>query len=137
ILVMLFLMFALLIVFSAVWIGLVIARGITVPIQALTEGTRTVASGDLDVEVTTDARDELRLLVDSFNQMTRELKHRREEADRSRGELEAMNDELLDRRRYIETLLQNVTTGVVSLDAAGRVGLINAAALRMLGAALG
>lgn len=127
-----FALITLLIIFAAMWIGLYLARQITVPIQRLAEGTRAVAGGDLDFRVTVRPGDELGILVDSFNAMTAELKARREEVERSAGEIRRRHAELEDRRRYIETLLQNVPVGVISLSRAGRITTSNRAARRLL-----
>ncbi|MFQ5719174.1 MAG: ATP-binding protein [Acidobacteriota bacterium] len=107
-----------LVVFSTVWVGLALARRITVPIQLLAEGTREISAGHLDYRVDIDADDEIGILVDSFNQMTRDLR--------------TSTRELEERRRYIETLLENITPGVVSLDRTGRVTTINRSACGLL-----
>ena len=91
------------VLFSATWFGFYLARGITVPIQRLAEGTRAVAHGDLDHRIEGEGEDEIGTLVTAFNRMTAELKT-------GRTELES-------RRRYLETLLANITAGVVSTDA--------------------
>ncbi len=122
----------LLILVSGTWVGLYLARGITVPIQRLAEGTREVSSGNLDYQVDLKAGDELGILVDSFNEMTRELKVSRETIERSNLELQRSNLELAERRRYIEAVLESIPTGVISLDEKGRVTTINRAACRIL-----
>ena len=106
------------VLFSATWFGFYLARGITVPIQRLAEGTRAVAHGDLDHRIEGEGEDEIGTLVTAFNRMTAELKT-------SRTELES-------RRRYLETLLANITAGVVSADAEGRVTTMNRAAEGLL-----
>ncbi len=127
-----FALITLLIIFAATWIGFYLARQITVPIQMLAEGTRAVAAGDLDYRVGVRPGDELGILVDSFNAMTGELKARREEVDRSAGEIRRRHAELEERRRYIETLLEHLSVGVVSLNDGGRLTTINRAARRIL-----
>jgi two-component system nitrogen regulation sensor histidine kinase NtrY len=117
--ILLFLLMTLIIVFSFTWFGLYMARGITVPIQLLAEGTREVAAGNLNYKVQALADDEIGILVDSFNRMT--------------SDLQAKHNELEERRRYTETVIQAVATGVVSLDPAGRLTTMNGAAARMLG----
>ncbi|MGH7262849.1 MAG: HAMP domain-containing protein, partial [Candidatus Rokuibacteriota bacterium] len=117
--ILLFLLMTLIIVFSFTWFGLYMARGITVPIQLLAEATREVAAGNLNYKVQALADDEIGTLVDSFNRMT--------------GDLQAKHNELEERRRYTETVIQAVATGVVSLDPAGRLTTMNGAAARMLG----
>src|SRR3989440_519085 len=119
--ILLFLLMTLIVVFGFTWFGLYLARGITGPIEQLAEGTREVAAGNLAYKVQARADDEIGLLVDSFNRMTDDLsssKHRLEEAY---VDLQDKHTELEDRRRYIETVLEAITTGVVSLDALGRI----------------
>jgi len=112
--------------------GLYLARGVTGPIQKLAEGTRAVASGDLSYQVEVEARDELGTLVESFNQMTLDLRAGRENLRTSRDSLQATNTELDERRRYMEAVLANIATGVVSLNAEGEITTFNRAAERML-----
>ncbi len=116
----------LLIIFSATWFGLTLAKGITVPIQDLAEATRKIAQGDLNHQINIVASDEIGVLVDSFNQMTRDLK-------RSKQGLEQANVDLERRRKYTETILRNVSAGVISVDGRGIITTINRAAERMLG----
>ena len=133
--ILLFLLMTLIVVFGFTWFGLYLARGITGPIEQLAEGTREVAAGNLAYKVQARADDEIGLLVDSFNRMTDDLsssKHRLEEAY---VDLQDKHTELEDRRRYIETVLEAITTGVVSLDALGRITTLNRAAARMFGVA--
>jgi len=131
--ILLFLLMTLIIVFSFTWFGLHLARGITGPIEQLAEGTREVAAGNLGYKVSVPADDEIGLLVRSFNRMTDDLsesKHRLEEAYL---DLQDKHTELEERRRYIETVLEAITTGVVSFDPLGRITTINRAAARMFG----
>jgi two-component system nitrogen regulation sensor histidine kinase NtrY len=114
----------LLILFSAVWLGFYIARGITVPIGLLAEGAARVASGDLTVRIESEATDEIGILVQAFNRMTKEMERATRELEKAYGENE-------QRRSYIETVLRNVGTGVVSMDLAGRVNTFNRASERM------
>ncbi|MEE9126431.1 MAG: HAMP domain-containing protein, partial [Planctomycetota bacterium] len=104
---------ALLIVFSGTWVGLFLARGFAAPVQALAEGTKEIAAGNLEHQIEVEARDEMGILVDSFNKMTQELRHGREEIERSNLELQRSNLELQERRRYTEALMENITTGVI------------------------
>ncbi|MDD5475107.1 MAG: ATP-binding protein, partial [Syntrophales bacterium] len=116
----------LLIIFSATWFGLYLAKGITVPIQDLAEATDEISRGNLDYHIDVLADDEIGVLVDSFNRMTEELKTRTEE-------LEKANINLDQRRYYMETVLKNVSAGVVSLDSNGIITTVNRAAEAMLG----
>jgi two-component system nitrogen regulation sensor histidine kinase NtrY len=115
-----------LIVFAASWIGLHLARSITAPIEKLAQATRDVSKGNLDVHVEDPASDELGILIESFNQMIADLKS-------SQQDLAVQTEELEARRHYIETVLNNITTGVVALDAAGTIITINPSAREMLG----
>ena len=127
-----FLLMTLLIVFSALWAGLYLARGVALPIQELAEGTREVASGNLNYQVRVKARDELGTLVDSFNQMTLDLRASQDSLQQSSDSLQTTNLELDERRRYMEAVLANITTGVISMNAEGHITTCNRAAERML-----
>jgi two-component system nitrogen regulation sensor histidine kinase NtrY len=129
---LLFATLAALVLFAATWTGLYLARQITVPIQALAEGTLAISSGNLEHRVTARAADEIGYLIDSFNRMTDELRSNREAIDSSRRQLESSNRELEERRQYIEQLLEHVPAGVLSLDAEGRITTMNRAAHRLL-----
>jgi len=131
--ILLFLLMTLIIVFSVTWFGLYMARGITVPIQLLAEGTREVAAGNLNYRVNARADDEIGILVDSFNRMTEDLGQSKEKLEAAYLDLQAKHGELEERRRYTETILQAVATGVVSMDPSGRLTTLNGAAARMLG----
>lgn len=115
----------LLIIFCAIWFGFYIARGLTDPIDKLASATRRVADGELDFVIEEDAEDEMGTLVASFNKMTGDLLVGREQ-------LKASNQELDNRRRYTEIILQNVAAGVISLDETGRITTINRFAEDML-----
>ncbi len=131
--ILLFLLMTLVIVFSVTWFGLYLAKGITVPIQRLAEGTREVAAGNLDYRVTAEADDEVGILVTSFNKMTEDLASSNARLERAYTDLQAKHAELMERRRYTETVLEAVATGVVSADQGGVVTTVNSAAARMLG----
>ena len=130
---MLFLMVTLVIIFGAVWVAVYLARGITGPIQQLAEGTRKVAAGDLSYKVQVKADDEIGMLVESFNRMTEDLSRSKVALTQAYQELQASNVELDRRRGYMETVLETISAGVLSLDAQGRLNTVNRAAARMLG----
>jgi two-component system, NtrC family, nitrogen regulation sensor histidine kinase NtrY len=123
----------LLLIFAASWLALYVARNLTVPIQALVEATDRVAHGDFSHKVDVLADDELAALVRSFNQMSAQLAENRERLERAAEDLRRTNLALDDRRGYIETVLESLSTGVVSTDAAMGIATINAAALAILG----
>jgi two-component system, NtrC family, nitrogen regulation sensor histidine kinase NtrY len=123
---------ALLVVFCAVWFGMYVSRRVTVPIMELAEGTRRVAGGDLTYHITVAADDEIKTLVDSFNKMTRDLRFSRRELELYTRKLFDQNIEIEERRRYMEIVLDNVSAGVISIDAQGLVTTINHSAEKML-----
>jgi nitrogen fixation/metabolism regulation signal transduction histidine kinase len=122
----------LLLLFVSTWVAIYLGRGIATPIMALAEASNEVARGNLSYRVTTIADDELALLADSFNGMTAQLEENRRRIEASAGELGDKNMALEERRNYIETILESLSTGVVSLDEHNRVTTINAAAAAML-----
>ncbi len=113
------LLITLVIIFAATWFGLYLAKGITVPIQQLAEGTHAVAQRNWDYQIQASGDDEIGTLVESFNAMTRELK--------------SMTSEIERRGRYMETLLVNVHAAVIAVDAGGKITAWNKAAERMFG----
>jgi two-component system nitrogen regulation sensor histidine kinase NtrY len=124
---------ALLLIFTATWLGFYQAKGITVPISMLAEGTKKVADGNLDVYVDVTTDDEVGVLVDSFNKMTQDLKTQSLRLERAYNELARSNLELDGRRRYMEIVLRNVAAGVISVDKEGIITTINKSAERVLG----
>ena len=133
--ILLFLLMTLIVVFSFTWFALHLARGITGPIEQLAEGTREIAAGNLAYKVQTRGDDEIGTLVESFNRMTDDLGQSKRQLEEAYIDLQDKHTELEDRRRYIETVLEAITTGVVSFDPLGRVTTINRAAARMFGIA--
>jgi len=129
---LIFLMVTLLILLASSWAGLYLARRVTVPIQALAEGTRRIGLGDLDHRVEVDADDELGVLVRSFNQMTEDLQSNKELLEHSNRELSATALRLGEERALLAAVLENVAAGVVSTDASGRIFTCNGAALAIL-----
>ena len=122
----------LLITFSAVWLGFYVARGITGPIQSLAEGTREVALGNYNVSLTPKTDDETGQLVRSFNMMTKDLQSHRAQADEARIALIHSNEELDQRRKYMEVVLKNISAGVIAADPGGRITSVNSAAEGLL-----
>jgi PAS domain S-box-containing protein len=123
----------LILLFVSSWVAIYLARGIATPIKALAEASKEVARGNLAHRVTTTiADDELALLADSFNQMTSQLEENRRRIEAGATELRDTNMALRERRNYIETVLQSLSTGVVSIDENDCVTTLNASAARML-----
>jgi two-component system nitrogen regulation sensor histidine kinase NtrY len=122
----------LLIIFAFSWFALYLAKRITGPIQALAQGAAAVAAGNLEYRVECQAFDELGSLVTSFNRMTSDLQENEKHIQTAQQSLYQSSIEQADRRRYIETILQTIATGVISLDAGYRIRTINRAAIQML-----
>jgi two-component system nitrogen regulation sensor histidine kinase NtrY len=128
-----FIMVTLMILVGAIWMGLYLAKRITRPVQAMAAAAREIAKGRLDQRVETESDDEFGSLTDAFNAMSAELAAARRRVDRYTIELERKHQEVEARRRYIETILNRITTGVVSVDAGGAITTMNGAAARLLG----
>ncbi|MFO7984013.1 MAG: ATP-binding protein [Desulfuromonadales bacterium] len=126
------LLIALVIIFLATWFGFHLARGITVPIQELAMATSRVAEGDLSVRLDLKTDDEIGILVDSFNRMTRDLQGNQLALKEANRELSQSNLELEQRRRYMEIVVKNVNAGVISVDKQGNLTTINKAAEKLL-----
>src|SRR6266700_155934 len=120
-----------LVLFVATWLSLFVAKLVTRPVEALAEATREISLGHLGHRVEVSAADELGGLVSSFNKMAAELESSRKKIDLSARELTDTNTELEQRRRHIETILENIPTGVLSLGPDRRVTHINVAFGRM------
>lgn len=120
------------IVFLSFWIGIYLANSMTRPIQALVEGTRAVAEGDLEARIDAEGPDEIGMLVRSFNTMIRDLQVQRQVVTATNEELTRSNQEIESRRRYMETVLRNVAAGVISVDRDGLITTINRSAERLL-----
>jgi two-component system, NtrC family, nitrogen regulation sensor histidine kinase NtrY len=129
------LLLSFLILFSASWLGFYFARQITVPLGNLAEGAEKVAGGDLSVRVEEGARDEVGTLVRSFNRMTERLEEARSALSLANEGLAVASHENEKKRLYIEGVLRNVGTGVVTFDPAGRISTFNPAAEEMFGTA--
>ncbi len=120
-----------LVLFIATWFSLFVAKLVTRPVAALAEATREISRGHLGHRVEITAADELGELVSSFNTMAGELEASRRKIEQSARALGESNTELEQRRRHIETILENIPTGVLSLDPEQRVAHSNAAFGRM------
>jgi two-component system, NtrC family, nitrogen regulation sensor histidine kinase NtrY len=126
-----FVMLALTMLFSAIWLGLAFANRLVRPIRRLIHATDEVASGNLHVQVPTRRSDgDLGHLGDTFNKMTAELLRQQT----GLIDANALNDE---RRAFIEAVLSGVPAGVLGVDNDGIITISNAAAERLLGGDLG
>jgi two-component system, NtrC family, nitrogen regulation sensor histidine kinase NtrY len=124
---LIYLGFALVVVLGTVWLGLAFAERLSRPIGRLAVAAERVGQGDFDAQVrVSESGDEIALLGRAFNDMTARVKAQRDE-------LISANEETERRRRLFDSVLSGVTAGVVGLDSAGRVEVINAAATALLG----
>jgi two-component system nitrogen regulation sensor histidine kinase NtrY len=121
-----FLMVTLMILVGATWMGLYVAKRITRPVQMLAHAAREIGAGHLDQRVEPQSDDEFGALTEAFNNMASELAT-------SRLKVEQTTLALEQRRRYVETILERITTGVISINSSGIVTTINSAAARLLG----
>jgi two-component system nitrogen regulation sensor histidine kinase NtrY len=128
-----FLMLTLMILVAATWMGLYLAKRITRPVQMLATAANEIGAGHLDHRVIPETTDEFGSLIEAFNRMAGELSASRRRLERSSVELERKHHDVESRRRYVETILDRIATGVLSVDAAGRVRTANSAAARLLG----
>ena len=125
------LLLTVLVLFATTWLALFLSKLVTKPVAALAEATQQISRGRLDFRVEVRAADEIGDLVRSFNRMAEELEGSRRQIEASSQEVNAANAALEQRRRHIETILESIPTGVVSLDANRRVTHVNHALLRM------
>jgi PAS domain S-box-containing protein len=125
----------LLLLFAATWTALFLSKQVTVPIQALAEATQEIAHGNFDHRVTVQAQDELGTLVSSFNQMTSQLGESRKQIVEFTRNLQKAVEELERRRKLMEAILENIPTGVLSLDASGSIVRANRAVGEIFGEA--
>jgi two-component system nitrogen regulation sensor histidine kinase NtrY len=123
---LIYLGFALLVILSAILLGLWFAERLAKPVGRLAEAAESIGAGDLDVRVKEPrGNDEIALLSRIFNRMARQLKGQR-------NALVSATEDSEIRRHFIEAVLSGVTAGVIGLDGEGRVDLLNEAAADML-----
>jgi two-component system nitrogen regulation sensor histidine kinase NtrY len=127
----LLLLLTVLVLFATTWLALFLSKLVTRPVAALAEATQEISRGRLDYRVEVHAADEIGDLVRSFNRMAEELEFSRRQIEASSRELGAANITLEQRRQHIETILESIPTGVLSLDAGRRITHANHALLRM------
>src|SRR3954470_2131483 len=128
-----FLMLTLMILVSATWMGLYLGKRITRPVQTLAVAAREIGAGHLDHRVEPETSDEFGSLMDAFNRMAADIAASRRRLEQSSVDLQKKHEEVEGRRRYVETILERIATGVISVDPAGRIRTWNSAASRLLG----
>jgi nitrogen fixation/metabolism regulation signal transduction histidine kinase len=127
----LLLLLTMIVLFVTTWLALFLSKIVTRPLSALAEATQEISRGRLDYRVPLSAADEIGDLVRSFNRMAEDLEASRRQLETSSRDLSAANAELDHRRRQMETILESIPTGVLSLDANRHVTHVNQALLRM------
>jgi two-component system, NtrC family, nitrogen regulation sensor histidine kinase NtrY len=129
------LLITLLLVFATTWVALFLSKQVTVPIQALAEATHEISRGNFDHQIDVRAQDELGMLVQSFNRMTEQLGEGRRQINEFTQSLEQAIEERERRRKLMEAILENIPTGVISLNSTGEVARLNSAVPAILGMA--
>jgi two-component system nitrogen regulation sensor histidine kinase NtrY len=119
------------VLFATTWLALFLSKLVTRPVAALAEAMQAISRGRLDYRVEVQAADEIGDLVQAFNRMAEELESSRRQIDTSSRELSAANVALEQRRRHIETILESIPNGVLSLNADRRITHVNYALLRL------
>ena len=127
----LLLLLTVLVLFTTMWLALFLSKLVMRPIAALAEATQEISRGRLDYRVEVTAADEIGDLVRSFNRMAEELESSRKQIEASRHDLADANAALEQRRQHMETILESIPTGVLSLDSNHRITHANHALLRM------
>ncbi|HLW89638.1 MAG TPA: ATP-binding protein [Terriglobales bacterium] len=119
------------VLFATTWLALFLSKLVTRPVVALAEATQEISRGRLDYRVEVPAADEIGDLVQSFNRMAGELESSRRQIEASSRELSGANVALEERRRHMETILENIPNGVLSLNTAHEITHVNYALLRL------
>ena len=131
-LIIMLIIITLLIIFGAIWFGFYIARSLTGPINKLARATRRVADGDLDFVLEKESDDEMGLLVDSFNRMTADIQASNRQLAEAHQALQESTMISEQRRRYLETILENVAAGVIAINENNEITTINRFAEELL-----
>jgi two-component system nitrogen regulation sensor histidine kinase NtrY len=127
-----FIMATLLILVGSSWVGLYLAKRITRPVQALSVAAREISAGHYHQRIQVDASDEFAAMVDAFNAMASDVAQSRQQLEAAGRDLARQHADGERRRRYIETVVERIAAGVVSMDRDGRITTVNRAAQRLL-----
>jgi two-component system nitrogen regulation sensor histidine kinase NtrY len=127
-----FIMASLLILVGSSWVGLYLAKRVTRPVQALSVAAREISAGHYDQRIQVDASDEFAAMVEAFNAMAADVARSRSQIEAAGRDLARQHAEGERRRRYIETVVERIAAGVVSIDRDGRIATLNRAAQRLL-----
>ncbi len=110
-----------LVFFASSWLALYLSKQITRPVEALADAMNAIGEGQYEQRVSVSATAELGELVRSFNHMASDLEESRRLADSSAAQLSAANLTLESRRKELETILETIPSGVVTLDSDCRI----------------
>ncbi len=119
--------------FSSVWLALFLSKQITRPVEALGNAMDEIADGQYDHRVAVLAGGEMGDLVRAFNHMAADLETSRSLAESSSAQLTAANLAIEERRRELETIVETIPSGVVTLDGSGAVLQSNRAFAALMG----
>ncbi|MGB7548346.1 MAG: ATP-binding protein [Terracidiphilus sp.] len=119
--------------FSSVWLALFLSKQITRPVEALADAMDEIAAGKYDHRVALITTGEMAELVRSFNRMAADLDASRQLAESSSAQLTAANMAIEERRRELETIVETIPSGVVTLDGSGKVLQANRAFAVLMG----
>jgi two-component system nitrogen regulation sensor histidine kinase NtrY len=122
-----------LVFFSSIWLAVFLSKQITRPVEALADAMDEIADGKLEQRVAVESSGEMAELVKAFNHMAQDLETSRHMAESSREQLSAANQALEERRRELETILETIPSGVVTLDKSGAILLANRAFAALIG----
>ena len=122
---MVFISVAFLLLLAAIWVGITFSNALTKPISELVNAAEEVRAGNLDINLSESGNDEITTLIKSFNRMTGQLKDQRRDLINANAQLD-------NRRRFTESVLAGVTSGVIGLKPSGEIFLPNPAALLLL-----
>jgi len=122
-----------LVFFSSIWLAVFLSKQITRPVEALADAMDEIAAGKLEQRVAVDSSGEMAELVRAFNHMAQDLETSRHMAESSRAQLSEANRALEERRRELETILETIPSGVVTLDSSGTILLANRAFAALIG----
>ena len=129
-----FLLMTLFIIFVATWLAFYLARGFVQPIEDLALATQRVSEGELgyQVKLRGPLDKDFALLMQSFNSMSRDLLEHQLALNKTTKNLQESHQTLQSQIRFVELVLENITTGVMSLDMDGHIEILNHSAKQML-----
>ncbi len=129
-----FLLMTLFIIFVATWLAFYLARGFVQPIEDLALATQRVSEGELGFQVKLQGPldKDFALLMKSFNSMSRDLLEHQIALNKTTSNLQDSHRTLESQIRFVELVLENITTGVMSLDVEGHIEILNHSAKQML-----